>query len=32
MKRIVLISFFQAVTLRTAGFNTIPIGELATAT
>ncbi len=27
-----LIAFFQAVTLRTAGFNTIPMGELATAT
>lgn len=27
-----LSAFFQSVTLRTAGFNTIPIGELATAT
>ncbi len=27
-----LAAFFQSVTLRTAGFNTIPIGDLATAT
>jgi trk system potassium uptake protein TrkH len=27
-----LAAFFQSVTLRTAGFNTIPVGELATAT
>lgn len=27
-----LAAFFQSVTLRTAGFNTIPMGELATAT
>lgn len=27
-----LAAFFQSVTLRTAGFNTVPLGELATAT
>jgi trk system potassium uptake protein len=27
-----LIAFFQSVTLRTAGFNTIPLGDLTTAT